>query len=70
MACLFDSIVDGRVKSEKVYEDDDVLAFLDIRPSAHALASPLVRLLVTFDNTTPIVSMDLDRSARQRAQLA
>ena len=42
MACLFCSIVEGRVKSERVYEDDDVLAFLDIRPSApgHTLLIP------------------------------
>jgi histidine triad (HIT) family protein len=42
MACLFCSIVDGRVKSERVYEDDDVLAFLDARPTApgHTLLIP------------------------------
>ena len=32
--CLFCKIVRGEIRSEKVYEDDDVLAFRDIRPLA------------------------------------
>lgn len=32
--CLFCKIVRGEIPSEKVYEDDDVLAFRDIRPLA------------------------------------
>jgi histidine triad (HIT) family protein len=32
--CLFCKIVRGEIPSNKVYEDDDVLAFHDIRPLA------------------------------------
>jgi histidine triad (HIT) family protein len=32
--CLFCKIVRGEIPSQKVYEDDDVLAFRDIRPLA------------------------------------
>ena len=32
--CLFCKIVRGEIPSHKVYEDDDVLAFRDIRPLA------------------------------------
>ena len=42
MACLFCSIVEGRIPTHKLYEDDDVQAFLDIRPAApgHTLLIP------------------------------
>ena len=32
--CIFCKIVRGEVPSKKVYEDDDVIAFHDIRPQA------------------------------------
>ncbi len=32
--CIFCKIVRGEIPSEKVYEDDDVFAFHDIRPQA------------------------------------
>ena len=32
--CIFCKIVRGEIPSEKVYEDDEVLAFRDIRPQA------------------------------------
>ncbi|HEX9192471.1 MAG TPA: histidine triad nucleotide-binding protein [Burkholderiales bacterium] len=32
--CLFCKIVKGEIPSEKIYEDDDILAFNDIRPLA------------------------------------
>ena len=40
--CIFCAIVDGRVPSHKVYEDEKTLAFLDIHPSApgHTLVIP------------------------------
>ncbi len=34
MACLFCHIVDGSIPAKKVFEDDHVLAFEDIRPLA------------------------------------
>jgi len=40
--CIFCKIVAGELPSEKVYEDDTVLAFLDIMPTArgHILVIP------------------------------
>ena len=40
--CIFCSIVDGEIPSHTVYEDDDVLAFLDANPLArgHTLVIP------------------------------
>jgi histidine triad (HIT) family protein len=32
--CIFCKIVKGEIPSEKIYEDDDILAFNDIRPLA------------------------------------
>lgn len=40
--CIFCKIVKGELPSYKVYEDDDTLAFLDIKPTAqgHTLVVP------------------------------
>lgn len=40
--CLFCKIIKGEIPSEKLYEDDDVLAFKDIAPQApiHFLVIP------------------------------
>jgi len=40
--CVFCSIVDGEIPARTVYEDDDVLAFLDANPIAegHTLVVP------------------------------
>jgi histidine triad (HIT) family protein len=40
--CIFCAIVDGEIPSRTVYEDDDVLAFLDANPLApgHTLVIP------------------------------
>ena len=42
MDCLFCKIVAGEIPSSKVYEDDKILAFLDIAPAApvHVLFIP------------------------------
>jgi histidine triad (HIT) family protein len=42
MACLFCEIAAGRRPSRRLYEDDDVVAFHDIRPQAptHVLVVP------------------------------
>ncbi|MGQ4600196.1 HIT domain-containing protein [Nocardia sp. R6R-6] len=50
---IFADIVAGRAPSSKVYEDDDVLAFMDVRPMTpgHVLVVPKVaaRSLVELD---------------------
>ncbi|TCS94766.1 histidine triad nucleotide-binding protein [Hazenella coriacea] len=40
--CIFCQIVEGKIPSEKVYEDDDILAFRDLYPAApvHILVIP------------------------------
>ncbi len=40
--CLFCKIIDGKIPAEKLYEDDEVLAFWDISPQApkHFLVIP------------------------------
>jgi len=42
MECVFCKIVKGEIPSHKVYEDDNFLAFLDIRPLSpgHTLVIP------------------------------
>ena len=42
MDCIFCKIVAGEIPAFKVYEDDDILAFLDITPvnSGHTLVIP------------------------------
>lgn len=44
--CLFCRIVRGEIPSSKVYEDDDILAFHDIRPIApvHFLIIPKMHI--------------------------
>jgi len=39
---VFQKIIDGEIPSKKLFEDDDVLVFLDIQPQApfHALVVP------------------------------
>ena len=40
--CVFCKIIKGEIPSEKVYEDDEILAFKDIQPAApiHILVIP------------------------------
>ena len=40
--CIFCNLIKGEIPSEKVYEDDEVLAFKDINPAApiHILVVP------------------------------
>ena len=43
---VFDKILAGEIPADKVYEDDDVLAFNDIKPQApvHVVVIPKVRI--------------------------
>lgn len=40
--CVFCKIIDGKIPSAKVYEDNDVISFLDIMPAnkGHCLVAP------------------------------
>lgn len=44
--CIFCKIVDGTIPANKVYEDNDVIAFLDINPVApiHVLLIPKIHI--------------------------
>lgn len=44
--CIFCKIVDGAIPSNKVYEDDKMLAFYDINPQApvHVLVIPKIHI--------------------------
>jgi len=49
--CLFCRIVRGEIPAQKVYEDDEVLAFRDIRPAApvHVLVIPKLHIATLYD---------------------
>ena len=53
MSCLFCKIIDGDIPSDKVYEDDEVLAFRDINPCAptHILVIPKKHISTMNDAT-------------------
>jgi histidine triad (HIT) family protein len=50
-SCLFCKIVAGEIPSEKVYEDDAILAFKDVRPQApfHCLVIPKTHIATLND---------------------
>ena len=52
--CLFCKIVDGKIPSKRVYEDEFVLAFYDIAPNApvHVLVIPKTHI-PSADAVTP-----------------
>ncbi len=49
--CIFCRIVRGELPSRKIYEDDEILAFHDIRPLApvHFLIIPKVHVVNLYD---------------------
>jgi len=51
--CIFCKIVNGAIPSRKAYEDDDILAFHDIRPLApvHLLLIPKEHRATMYDLT-------------------
>ena len=50
---IFKKIIDGEIPSDKVYEDEDVLAFRDVNPAApvHILIIPKREIVNLFDAT-------------------
>lgn len=63
MDCLFCKIIAGEIPSNKVYEDEAVLAFYDIEPKApvHVLIIPKTHLTgardVTADNSAAVAAV-------------
>lgn len=69
MATIFDKILDGEIPCHKVYEDDHVLAFLDIGPLSrgHTLVIPKERkayLHELSDDAAAAIGRVLPRIAR------
>ena len=54
MNCLFCKMVSGTIPTDKVFEDDDVLAFKDINPAAphHILIIPKKHISTLNDATS------------------
>ncbi len=50
-SCIFCRIVRGEIPSQKVYEDDEVLAFKDVRPAApvHVLLVPKLHIASLYE---------------------
>lgn len=67
--CLFCKIASGEIKSEKVYEDNSIIAFLDIFPAApgHTLIIPKSHY-DTINNTPDPVLAKLISVARTAAR--
>ena len=64
MNCIFCSIVKGDISSYKIYEDKDILVFLDVNPLSpgHALIIPKEHTLdVTTINNDVLIKI-LDKS--------
>ena len=53
--CLFCKIVSGQIKSNIIYEDDDVLAFDDINPRA-----PVHKLIIPKKHIATINDIEID----------
>lgn len=49
--CIFCKIVRGEIPAQKVYEDDEVLAFKDVRPAApvHVLVIPKLHISTLYE---------------------
>lgn len=67
--CIFCQIIDGHIPSSKIYEDDDVLAFLDISQttSGHSLLVPKKHtrnLLEISDDASSTLFRHLPKIAR------
>ena len=56
--CLFCKIIEGKIPSRKVYEDDDILAFHDIHPWA-----PIHFLMIPKDHVASMAQVDDSHAA-------
>ena len=66
MDCIFCKIVSGDLPSAKVYEDDEVLAFMDIFPAnpGHLLVIPKQHYRNIFDIPPEIAGKIMEAGAR------
>lgn len=70
MDCVFCKIIDGNIPSYKLYEDDDILAFLDINPVSpgHTLIIPKKHVLDVMEIDNVLLTKIVDK-ARDIAKL-
>ncbi|ERI90242.1 histidine triad domain protein [Clostridiales bacterium oral taxon 876 str. F0540] len=70
--CIFCDIIEGRIPCDKVYEDDQVLAFKDINPEApvHVLIIPKehIESINSLDESNINILAPIYRAARIIAQ--
>lgn len=66
--CIFCKIINGEIPSSKVYEDDNVVAFLDLHPTnpGHTLVVPKVHCDALLD-CAPEVLFNMTRTAQKVA---
>ena len=74
MSCIFCNIIAGEIPCKKIYEDDDMLAFLDINPMApvHFLVIPkkhIENLLVLEEKDAALVGKLFFRAKELARQL-
>ncbi|WP_319457161.1 MULTISPECIES: HIT family protein [unclassified Mycobacterium] len=71
MSCVFCAIVNGDAPAVRVYEDDDYLAILDVRPivRGHTLVMPK-KHTVDLTDTPPSTLADMTRIAQRIGQAA
>ena len=62
MGCVFCDIVSGKIPCEKVYEDDNVLAFLSINPDkpGHTLVIPKTHYRNILDCPPDVLSKTME----------
>lgn len=70
-SCLFCRIVAGEIPAQRVFEDEDLIAFKDITPQApmHVLIVPR-RHIATLNDLTPQDDALIGSMARRAAALA
>lgn len=65
MNCIFCKIINDEIPSYKIYEDDEILAFLDVNPTSpgHTLIIPKEHTLdvITINNDILIKILDKSR---------
>jgi histidine triad (HIT) family protein len=71
--CIFCKIVEGKIPSRKVYEDDNILAFDDIHPMApvHVIVIPKqhISTLLEVDTDTADIMNLLTKAVQEVARI-
>jgi histidine triad (HIT) family protein len=68
-SCIFCKIIEGEIPFDKVYEDDNVLAFLDIRPisSGHTIVVPK-KHIADMESLPADILFDMSSAVKQIGQ--